>query len=136
MFDCRGFLFPVIFIKKGDFQNYKVFYKLHKYWPNKLTATKVHLLPSLLTLNIISRLTIFYSLFLWIGFILTQHCEANATGNYLFIVKNGNTRTLYEICSKLTINILERYWRRSGVFTVNLEQNSHVCYAVSIVDFE
>ena len=36
-----------------------------------------------------------------------------------------NTKTRYEICSKLTINRLEqRQWRRSGVFVVNFEHIS------------
>ena len=32
-----------------------------------------------------------------------------------------------EICSMLTINTPEQdHWRRSGVFIVNFEQNSHI----------
>ena len=35
-------------------------------------------------------------------------------GNYMFKVNNRNTRTRWEICSKLTIKAPERrYWRRS-----------------------
>ena len=37
---------------------------------------------------------------------------------------NRNTRRRREICSKVTIKIPE--WRRSGVFTDNLEQISHL----------
>ena len=41
----------------------------------------------------------------------------------MFKVNNRNTRTRYEICSKLTIKIPERrHWRRSGIFIVNFEQ--------------
>ena len=48
-------------------------------------------------------------------------------GNYMFKVTNRNTRTRWEICSKLTIKIPERrYWRRSGIFIVNSEQISHL----------
>ena len=48
-------------------------------------------------------------------------------GIYLFKVNNRNTRTRCEICSKLTINTLERrQWRRSGVFIVNFEHISHL----------
>ena len=48
-------------------------------------------------------------------------------GNYMFKVKNRNTRTRYEICSKLTIKTPERrYWRRSGVYIVNFEHISHL----------
>ena len=43
-------------------------------------------------------------------------------GNYMFKVYNRNTRIRCEICSKLTIKTPERrYWRRSGIFTVNFE---------------
>ena len=44
---------------------------------------------------------------------------------YLFKVKNGNTRTMCEICSKLTIKTAQRRSGRSGVFIINLEQISH-----------
>ena len=38
-----------------------------------------------------------------------------------------NTRTRWEICSKLTINTPERgHWHRSGVFIVNFEHISHL----------
>ena len=41
----------------------------------------------------------------------------------LFKVNNGNTRTMCEICSTLTIKTPQRrHWRRSGVFTVNLNR--------------
>ena len=47
--------------------------------------------------------------------------------NYMFKVKNGNTRTSCEICSKLTTKIPERgYWRRTGNFIVNFEHISHL----------
>ena len=46
-------------------------------------------------------------------------------GNYMFKVNNRNTRTRWEICSKLTAKISERrYWRRSGIIIVNFEQIS------------
>ena len=41
-------------------------------------------------------------------------------GTYLFKVYNGNTRTICEIWSKLTIKIPKRrHWRRSGAFIVD-----------------
>ena len=47
-------------------------------------------------------------------------------GIYLFEVNNGNTRTMCEICSKLTIKTREgshwNYTNCSGVFIVNFEQ--------------
>ena len=53
--------------------------------------------------------------------------------NYLFKVNNGNTRIVFEICSKLTTKTPERcHACRSDVF----EQISHYCWRVSIVDFE
>ena len=46
---------------------------------------------------------------------------------YLFKVSNGNTRRMYEICSKLTIEALERrHWHHSGVFFVDIEQISYI----------
>ena len=55
----------------------------------------------------------------------------------MFKVKNRNTRTRYEICSKLTIRIPERWqWRRSGIFIVNFEHISHLVLVLSIVKFE
>ena len=44
---------------------------------------------------------------------------------YLFKINNRNTRDRCEICSKLTIKILERrQWRRTGIF--NFEHISHL----------
>ena len=75
---------------------------------------------------------------------LTDYCKRFPVGMYLFRVNNGNTRTICEICSNLTINtlslllILKKFytlfhcfrcwphWRRSGVFIVNFEQISHI----------
>ena len=46
---------------------------------------------------------------------------------YLFKANNRNTRTMCEICSKLTIKTPERRrWRRSGIFIVNFEQIFHI----------
>ena len=48
-------------------------------------------------------------------------------GNRMFRVNNRNTRTTFEIFSKLTIKTPERHhWRRSGFFIVNLEQIPHL----------
>ena len=41
----------------------------------------------------------------------------NVTNIHLFNVSNGNARTMCEICSKLTVNTLERrHWRSSSIF--------------------
>ena len=38
-----------------------------------------------------------------------------------------STKTMREICLKLTIKTPERHhWRRSGVFIINFEQISHI----------
>ena len=59
------------------------------------------------------------------------------TGNYMFKVNNGNTRTRCKICSKLTIKTQQRrQWRRSGVFIVNFEHISDLVLVFSIVNFE
>ena len=44
----------------------------------------------------------------------------------MFKVDNKNTRTRYEICSKLTIKIQNDARRRSGIFIVNFEHVSHL----------
>ena len=52
---------------------------------------------------------------------------SNPVGNYMFKVKNINTRTKCEIYSNLTIKTPERrHYRRSGVFNVNFEHISHL----------
>ena len=59
-----------------------------------------------------------------------MHSVKNPAGVYLLNVNNRNTRTGFGICSKLTLNKLERRqwrrWHRSGVFIVNFEQISHL----------
>ena len=51
----------------------------------------------------------------------------NPTGNYMFKINYRNTRTRYEIFSKLIIKTQERrQWRRSGVFIVNFEYILHL----------
>ena len=51
-------------------------------------------------------------------------------------VNNVNTKTICEICSKLTIKTPDRrHLCRSDIFMVNFEQISH-CFGVSIVGFE
>ena len=71
-----------------------------------------------------------------------NRCKANIpiiylAGIYLLKVNNRNTKTNCEICSKLTIKTLERrYWRRSGVFIVNIEHISHLVLVASVVTFE
>ena len=48
-------------------------------------------------------------------------------GMYLLKVNNRNTRARCKICLNLTIKTPERrHWRRSGVFTVNVKQISHL----------
>ena len=55
-------------------------------------------------------------------------------GFYLFKVNNRKTRTINEICLKLTIKTLERRnWRRSGVFIVNFEQISHIVLVLPLL---
>ena len=49
----------------------------------------------------------------------------------LFKDKNGNNRTICEICSKLSIMTVER--RRSGVFIVNFERISYIFLAFPLL---
>ena len=56
-----------------------------------------------------------------------KQISADPAGIYLLKVNNINTRTKWEICSKLIIKIPERrYWRHSGIFIVNFEHISHL----------
>ena len=54
-------------------------------------------------------------------------------GSYIFKVNIRNTRTMYKICSKLTIKTPERHqqrnWRHSGVSIINFE---HISYLVLV----
>ena len=48
-------------------------------------------------------------------------------GIFLLKVNIGNTRTMCEICSELTIKTTERYqWRLSGIFIVNFKHILHI----------
>ena len=51
----------------------------------------------------------------------------NSAGIYLLKFSDRNTRTKWEICSKLTIKMSERrQWRCSAVFIVNFERILHL----------
>ena len=59
-----------------------------------------------------------------IGF---QSTEKHPAGNYIFKVNSRNTRTRFEICSKLTTKTPERdQWHRSSVCIVNFEHTSYL----------
>ena len=61
----------------------------------------------------------------------------NPAGIYLFKVNNRNTRTMGEICSKLTIKIPERrHWHCSVVLIFNFEQISRFFPGASVVELE
>ena len=51
----------------------------------------------------------------------------------MFKVNKRNTRTSCEICSKLTIKTPER---RSGVFIVNFEHNSHLVLVLLLLTLD
>ena len=57
---------------------------------------------------------------------------------HLFKVNNGDTRIMYQICSKLTIKKpVSRYWYRSGVFiVVNFEHIPSVVPPVPLLTFK
>ena len=48
------------------------------------------------------------------------------TGMYLFEVSNGNTRTICEVCLKLTVNTPERLHSRCSDVLIIFEQISHI----------
>ena len=49
-----------------------------------------------------------------------QYIASFTAGICLLKVKNGNTKTKYEICSNVLL-----FFIRSGVFMINFEQISH-----------
>ena len=58
-------------------------------------------------------------------------CSKLPVQSYLLKINSKSTRTIYEICSKLTINTPERsQWRRSSIFIVNFEHISHLALLV------
>ena len=70
---------------------------------------------------------VLYLLFETTCAILSYNHTQFLAGIYLFNFNNRNTRTMCEICLKLTIKTPERrHWRRSGVFIGNFKQISHV----------
>ena len=94
--------------------------------------------------TILKHLTKHYDGFLKIYKTFRMHCIVwwkifqtvfFPAGNYMFKVKNKNTRTRCKVCSKLIIKTPERrHWHRSGVFIINSEHISHlVLVRVSIV---
>ena len=55
-------------------------------------------------------------------------------GIYLLKVSNRNTRTMCEVCPKLSVKTPER--RRSGVIFINLKHISYIVLSVFIVNFK
>ena len=75
-------------------------------------------LPILITKNAIK-----FPLDNYLDCSIKSHTNIAPAGIYLLKVDNGNTRTRYEISSKLNIKTLER---RSSVFIVSFEHISHL----------
>ena len=72
--------------------------------------------------------------FILLGFIRT--IDYNPTGIYLFKVNNRNTRTMCEICSKLTIKTPEWQWLHiidQNDIIVNLEKISNIVLMFSLL---
>ena len=66
------------------------------------------------------------------SWVSVKHISA---GNYMFKVKNKNTRTRRKVCSKFTIKTPKRYWRRSGIFIMNFEHLSHLALIFLLLTF-
>ena len=57
----------------------------------------------------------------------TIHCPRR----HLLVLNNGNTRTMCEICSKLTIKIpLRHHWSCFGIFILNIEMIPHTSVSI------
>ena len=64
-------------------------------------------------------------------------CVNNPACIYLFKFNNVNTRTMCEICSKLTITTLERrQLRLSDVFIVNFKQILHGVWVLPLLTLD
>ena len=54
---------------------------------------------------------------------MLHNCASCPVGIYLLKLNDGNTKTVCEICPKLTMKTTERrQWHCSDVFIVNIEQ--------------
>ena len=76
-----------------------------------------------------SRQTTFSTVGISMLFFIFFICRSlvNTASNNISKVYNRNTRTRYEISSKLAVKVLERcQWCRSGVFIVNFEYILHL----------
>ena len=67
---------------------------------------------------------------------LRPFCYITLAGNYMFKIKNRNTRTRCETCSKFIIKILKRYQALFWYLYCWLRTNFPHCSSVSIVNFE
>ena len=52
---------------------------------------------------------------------------------YLLKCNDGNTRTMFQICLKLTVKTAEGERRPFGVFIVSFEQISHIAQAFPLL---
>ena len=68
----------------------------------------------------------------WMRMSSQLHSEIYPGGNYMFKIKNRNTRT--KVWNMFKIN--NKVIKVNKVFIVNFEHISHLCSSVSIVNFE
>ena len=91
-----------------------------------ITAPSIFVEFFLLVLYIFITI-LFFWYYILLGFQSTTSIDTYPVGIYLLKVNNRNTRTRFEICSKLTIKIPERrQWRRFGIFITNFEHILHL----------
>ena len=98
---------------------------------NRLIDKEFGMIRSLQSFNLFFFLSFFYSL--WTSTIIYFN-DVNITSElfnnlffYFFKVSNRYTRTMYEICSKLTIKKTRTlHWLRSSAFIANFKHISHV----------
>ena len=72
-------------------------------------------------MKLVQKSVIFFLISVW-RIADTRGIIKVSVGNYMFKVNYINTRTRYEICSKLTVKLPEkgqRQWRRFGAFIID-----------------
>ena len=113
-------IFLTFILSKEIFLNIIVLYQCIVYWIN---FQSIYYFQNYIY---ISKSITLYTFIVFFKSVESLECILNPAGTYMFNVNNRNTRTRYEICSKLAIKTPQRrQWRLSDIFIVYFEYISH-----------
>ena len=113
-------IFLTFILSKEIFLNIIVLYQCIVYWIN---FQSIYYFQNYIY---ISKSITLYTFIVFFKSVESLECILNPAGTYMFKVNNRNTRTRYEICSKLAIKTPQRrQWRLSDIFIVYFEYISH-----------